>query len=81
MQNETKEQKLIKKRFDIFKSKLVDENPEYRKSFDKIISEAYDNNNLWELLEGAEKNLNLIIEKRAGINNLRISDYYNALVG
>lgn len=79
MQNETKEQKLIKKRFNIFKSKLVDENPEYRTSFDKIISEAYDNNQLWELLENAEKNLKSIIEKKAGINNLSVSDYYNAL--
>lgn len=79
MQNETKNQKLIKKRFNIFKTKLVDENPEYRKSFDKIISDAYDNNALWELLESAEKNLKSIIKKKAGINNLIISDYYKAL--
>lgn len=80
MENETKEQKLIKKRFNIFKSKLVDENPEYRKSFDKIISEAYDNNNLWDLLERAEQNLNLIILSKYGVNNLTASDYYSALL-
>jgi hypothetical protein len=79
MQNETREQNLIKKRFNIFKSKLVDENPEYRKSFDKIISDAYDNNSLWDLLENADKNLKSIIKKKAGINNLIISDYYKAL--
>lgn len=79
MQKETKDQKLIKKRFNIFKTKLVDENPEYRKSFDKIISDAYDNNALWELLESAEKNLKSIIKKKAGINNLIITDYYKAL--
>lgn len=79
MQKETKNQKLIKKRFNIFKTKLVDENPEYRKSFDKIISDAYDSNTLWELLESAEKNLNLIIISKAGVNNLSVSDYYRAL--
>lgn len=80
MENNIHAQKLIKNRFNIFKSKLVDENPEYRKHFDKIISEAYDNNNLWDLLERAEQNLNLIILSKAGVNNLTVSDYYRALL-
>jgi hypothetical protein len=77
--NQAQAQKLIVKRFNIFKTKLVDEYPEYRKSFDKIISDAYDKNLLWNLLENADNNLNIIIENKGGINNLFGSDYYKAL--
>jgi len=77
--NQIEAQTLITERFIIFKTKLVDEYPEYRKSFDMIISEAYDNGELWNLLEQADKNLNNIIENKGGLNNLFGSDYYKAL--
>lgn len=70
---------LIVERFNTFKFKLVDENPEYRKSFDEIISNAYDNGLLWDLLENAINNLNEIIVKKGGVNNLLTKDYYNAI--
>jgi hypothetical protein len=77
--NQIEAQTLITERFNTFKSKLVDEYPEYRKSFDMIISEAYDNNCLWHLLERADNNLKELIKNKGGINNLFGSDYYKAL--
>jgi len=78
--DKTTAEKLIKRRFNIFKNKLVDEYPEYRNKFDSIISKEYDNGTLWELLEGAENRLKKIIKSKSGANNLLASDYYKALL-
>lgn len=71
--------KIITERFYLFKNKLVDEYPEYRKNFDDVISDAYDKDLLWNLLESAENKLKYIIDKKGGVNNLLGSDYYKAL--
>jgi hypothetical protein len=77
--NQEQAELLITERFYTFKNKLVDEYPEYKESFETIISDAYDNNCLWHLLEKADNNLKELIKNKGGIDNLLGKDYYNAL--
>lgn len=76
--NKRKAERLIEYRFWNFHSKLVEEHPQYRLMFDKIVSDAQDNGLLWEVLELAQYHLEADI-KIHGFENISTSNYATAL--
>jgi hypothetical protein len=69
----------IEKWFYTFKEKLVDDFPEYRKTFDSIIVEAYEKNLLYQMMETAYYRLTSLGENKGGFDYLFITDYINVL--
>jgi hypothetical protein len=65
--------------FWLFKHKLVDDYPEYSKTFDYMIGNANDNGVLYEVMEFAYRHLQVDTELKGGDDNLMITDYLKAL--
>ena len=76
--NKRKAERLIEYRFWNFHSKLVEEHPQYRLMFDKIVSDAQDNGLLWEVLELAQYHLDSDIDLK-GENNITIDNNLEAI--
>jgi hypothetical protein len=79
MVNQEIAKKNIEKWFQTFKEKLVDDFPEYRLTFDFLISDAYEKDLLYNVFETAYDNLIQIGAFKGGADNLRCSDYLKAL--
>lgn len=62
-----------------FKEKMVDEYPEYHRTFDYIVKNADSNGVLFECMEFAYRYLEVESELKVGWDNLNISDYINAI--
>jgi hypothetical protein len=65
--------------FWLFKHKLVDDYPEYSKTFDYMIGSADENGVLYEVMEFAYRYLQVDTELKGGEDNLMITDYLKAL--
>jgi hypothetical protein len=65
--------------FWLFKHKLVDDYPEYSKTFDHMIGSADENGVLYEVMEFAYRHLQVDTELKGGEDNLMITDYLKAL--
>ena len=65
--------------FWLFKHKLVDDYPEYSKTFDYMIGSADENGVLYEVMEFAYRHLQVDTELKGGDDNLMITDYLKAL--
>jgi hypothetical protein len=65
--------------FWLFKHKLVDDYPEYSKTFDHMIGSADENGVLYEVMEFAYRYLQVDTELKGGEDNLMITDYLKAL--
>lgn len=72
-------EKLIRKWFWTFGEKLTEEYPEYKPTFEYIVSNSHDNGLLWEVLEFAYRHLEVDSELKGGMDNLIVTDYLNAL--
>jgi hypothetical protein len=59
-----------------FKHKLVDDFPEYHKTFDYIVANSDENSVLYEVMEFANIYLE---EKKGGLSDLTVIDYLEAL--
>jgi hypothetical protein len=69
----------IRLRFWTFADKLTNEYPEYKPTFEYIISDSHDNGLLWEVLEFAYRHLEVDSELKGGMENLGVYDYLTAL--
>jgi len=78
MTKEVSEQK-IKGWFWLFANKLAEEYPEYKSIFENIIQESYDTDVLWEVLEFANRHLEVDSELCGGIDNLNPTHYLDAM--
>jgi hypothetical protein len=78
MTKELSEQK-IRKWFWTFAHKLTDDYPEYKPTFEYIVSNANDYGLLWEVLEFANRHLEVDAELKGGMSNLMVYDYLTAL--
>jgi hypothetical protein len=65
--------------FWLFKHKLVDDYPEYSKTFDYMIGSADENGVLYEVMEFAYRHLQVDTVLKGGEDNLMITDYLKAL--
>jgi hypothetical protein len=65
--------------FWLFKHKLVDDYPEYSKTFDFIIGNADSVGVLYEVMEFAYRHLEVEMELKNGEDNLTVTDYLEAL--
>jgi hypothetical protein len=65
--------------FWLFKHKLVDDYPEYSKTFDYMIGNADENGVLYEVMEFAYRYLQVDTVLKGGEDNLMITDYLKAL--
>lgn len=79
MDNEEEAKQNLEKWFSIFKEKLVDDYPEYRITFDYLISDANDKNLLYYVFKIAFLKLTIIGERKGGMNNLFVRDYLDSL--
>jgi hypothetical protein len=78
MTNEVAESNL-NKWFWLFKYKMVDEYPEYHRTFDYIVGNSDDNGVLYEVMEFAHRHLEVDSELKGGWDNLNITDYLHAI--
>ena len=69
----------LEKWFYIFKEKLVDDYPEYRITFDYIITDTNEKDLLYRTFEAAFIRLEEIAKIKGGRNNLFIRDYLDSL--
>jgi len=69
----------LHKWFWLFKHKLVDDYPEYSKTFDYMIGNADENGVLYEVMEFAYRYLQVDTVLKGGEDNLMITDYLKAL--
>ena len=69
----------LNKWFWVFKYKLVDEYPEYHRTFDCIVSTSDENSVLYEVMEFSHRYLEVESELKGGFDNLNITDYLDAL--
>jgi hypothetical protein len=69
----------LHKWFWLFKHKLVDDYPEYSKTFDYMIGSADENGVLYEVMEFAYRHLQVDTVLKGGEDNLMITDYLKAL--
>jgi hypothetical protein len=69
----------LHKWFWLFKHKLVDDYPEYSKTFDYMIGNADENGVLYEVMEFAYRYLQVDTVLKDGEDNLMITDYLKAL--
>jgi hypothetical protein len=65
--------------FWLFKHKLVDDYPEYSKTFDYMVGNADENEVLYEVMEFAYRYLQVDTVLKGGEDNLMITDYLKAL--
>ena len=69
----------LHKWFWLFKHKLIDDYPEYSKTFDYMIGNADENGVLYEVMEFAYRYLQVDTVLKGGEDNLMITDYLKAL--
>lgn len=69
----------LEKWFWDFKYKMVDEYPEYQKTFDYIVGNSDDNGVLYEVMEFANRFLEVESELKGGEEYLTITDYLQAI--
>lgn len=69
----------LEKWFWDFKYKMVDEYPEYQKTFDYIVGNSDDKGVLYEVMEFANRFLEVESELKGGFDNLSITDYLQAI--
>lgn len=69
----------LEKWFWTFKHKLVDDFPEYRITFDYLITDANQNNLLYKMFETAYEELESVGVSKGGLNNLILTDYIKSL--
>jgi hypothetical protein len=69
----------LHKWFWLFKHKLVDDYPEYSKTFDYMIGNADENGVLYEVMEFSYRHLQVDTVLKGGEDNLMITDYLKAL--
>jgi hypothetical protein len=62
-----------------FKYKMVDEYPEYHGTFDYIVSTSHDRGVLYEVMEFANRFLEVESELKGGEEYLTITDYLQAM--
>ena len=62
-----------------FKEKLVDEFPEYHRTFDYVVLNADNNGVLYEVMEFAYRYLEVESELKGGWDNLIVTDYIQAI--
>jgi len=62
-----------------FKYKMVDEYPEYHCTFDYIVGNSDDNGVLYEVMEFANRFLEVETELKGGEEYITITDYLNAI--
>ena len=65
--------------FWMFKYKMVDEYPEYQKTFDYIVGNSDDKGVLYEVMEFANRFLEVESELKGGEEYLTITDYLQAM--
>ena len=78
MTQEVAESKLLTW-FWMFENKMCKEFPEYSGTFDYIVEKSYDNGVLYEVMEFANRFLEVESELKGGWDNLFITDYLNAI--
>jgi hypothetical protein len=65
--------------FWMFKEKMVDEFPEYHRTFDYVVGNSDENGVLYEVMEFSNRYLEVESELKGGWDNLIITDYLNAI--